>query len=141
MTPPSAPTATTSTAEWAGPRAIYLVTYGSGSCPRIPTQVKAVGQHDVRIDTAEHIAQGNVGCAGVLGPTTITVTLPHDTDTAGPLRIDVDGSVTTPESSIGPELGRKHGTTRANLGSHCRSARGLPRPTFVANQPMKVGAR
>ena len=95
MTPPSAPTATTSTAEWAGPRAIYLVTYGSGSCPRIPTQVKAVGQHDVRIDTAEHIAKGNDGCTGDLGPTTITVTLPHDTDTAGPLRIDVDGSVTT----------------------------------------------
>src|ERR1700712_2232845 len=34
-----------SVAFWAGPRRIYVVTYGSSSCPRLPTSVRPDGEH------------------------------------------------------------------------------------------------
>jgi hypothetical protein len=94
---PSAPTTRSPVAIWAGRREIFIVTYGSSSCPKLPTMVKAVERHEVKIETAEHLPKGDDGCTSDLAPTTITVRVPSDTDIARPLRIDIDGSITTLE--------------------------------------------
>jgi hypothetical protein len=81
-------------ASWADPRRIYVVTYGSSSCPSLPTVVRADGPHRVTIMTKEHLANGDDGCTSDLGPTTSTVTLPKDTDVTTPLTVDIDSVIT-----------------------------------------------
>lgn len=88
---PSVPTFEDSVA-WAGPNQIYVTTYGSGSCPRLPTSVKAHGSHEVDIHTKEH---GGPACTSDLGPTTSTVSIPKGIDSTASLVVYLDGKPTT----------------------------------------------
>ena len=78
-------------ARWAQSHAIYVTTWGSGSCPRLPTSVHADGAHKVQIKTAEH---GGPNCTGDLGPTTSTVKLPPGTDDTAAIVVTIDGTPT-----------------------------------------------
>jgi hypothetical protein len=78
-------------ATWAQADQIYVTTWGSSSCPMLPTSVNADGAHEVRIKTAEH-GEGN--CTADAAATTSTVRLPAETDDTAALTIDVDGTPT-----------------------------------------------
>ena len=84
-------------ATWAQDHQICVTTYGSSSCPRLPTSVKAHGPHEVRIKTAE--PDGN--CTSDLGPTTSTVKLPAEIDDTAALTVSIDGTST----HLGPRAG------------------------------------
>jgi hypothetical protein len=78
---------------WATHDAVYVTTWGSGSCPRIPTSVHARGVNKVVITTVEHdFFAGDNACTSDLGPTTSTVLLPEEIDRTRAVMVDVDGS-------------------------------------------------
>jgi hypothetical protein len=78
-------------ARWAQSHAIYVTTWGSGSCPRLPTSVHADGAHKVQIKTAE---RGGPNCTADLAPTTSTVKLPPGTADTGAIVVTIDGTAT-----------------------------------------------
>jgi hypothetical protein len=78
-----------------GPNQIYIVAYGSSSCPPLPTTVQADGQHHLIVKTKEHLFKGDIACTNDLAATTSTVKIPKGIDVTTPLRIDVNGTVTT----------------------------------------------
>lgn len=80
---------------WAGPGRIFVVTYGSGSCPRLPTSVRSDGPHRVIVKTKAHLFDGDNACTADLGPTTITVNIPDDIVENAAFTVKVDGSTTT----------------------------------------------
>ena len=84
-------------AAWAGPHQIYVVAWGSGSCPHLPTLVYADRHNDVTVDTAEQ-SFGADACTADLAPTTSTVSLPAGLDLSRPLRVRIDGTTTTLEA-------------------------------------------
>ena len=94
---PSGITKLSASATWAQDHQIYVTTYGSSSCPRLPTSVKAHGPHEVRIKIAE--PDGN--CTSDLGPTTSTVKLPAEIDDTAALTVSIDGTST----HLGPRAG------------------------------------
>jgi hypothetical protein len=59
--------------------------------------VRADGAHVVAIRTQDHLPAGDDGCTADLTPTTSTVRLPSQTMVTMPVRIAVDGVVTTLE--------------------------------------------
>jgi hypothetical protein len=87
-------TATAPFAVWAGPREIYVVAWGSGSCPHLPTTVYADRHNDVIVKTEEQSFGANA-CTADLGPTTSTVKLPTGVDLTKRLRVEIDGIATT----------------------------------------------
>ena len=95
--PPSvtqvAPESTKPVAAWAGPNQIYVVAYGSGSCPNLPTTVDADRHNGVVVKTHEQTF-GAAACTADLGPTTSTVNLPRGIDDTKPVLVDIDGNIT-----------------------------------------------
>lgn len=77
----------------AGPRSIYVMTWGSGSCPKIPSSVEASGTDGVVIKTAEHDSyRGDTACTADLAVTTSVVRLPSSIDTTQALTAQIDGT-------------------------------------------------
>ena len=82
-------------ATWAGPRSVYVMTWGSGSCPLIPSSVYAVDANHVVIKTVVHdFYKHDNGCSGDLAVTTSIVRLPSNVDTSHALVVRIDGART-----------------------------------------------
>jgi hypothetical protein len=82
-------------AAWAAPDSIYVMTWGSGSCPRIPSSVKAAEAGLVLISTAEHDFHSNDNvCTADLAVTTSLVRLPSTVDATHALVVQIDGTST-----------------------------------------------
>jgi hypothetical protein len=71
------------------PGRIFVVTFGSGSCPNLPTSVTASGSHLIVITTHEHMSKGDDACTDDLGPTTSTVDVPKAI--SAPFSVEIDG--------------------------------------------------
>jgi hypothetical protein len=82
-------------AAWASkPRQIYVTTWGSSSCPRLPTSIESDGPRRIHITTSDNVWSDDEGCTADLGPTTSTVTLPKDVADSAPLAVTIDGTTT-----------------------------------------------
>lgn len=82
-------------AMWSGPRSIYVMTWGSGSCPLIPATVKAADADHLVIKTVVHdFRKGDNGCSSDLAVTTSVVRLPASLDTSRALVVQIDGTRT-----------------------------------------------
>lgn len=82
-------------AAWAGPGSIYVMTWGSSSCPKIPPSVKATDDNQVVIHTIEHhFHSGDTACTGDLAVTTSVVRLPSGVDATHALVVQIDGAST-----------------------------------------------
>jgi hypothetical protein len=76
---------------WAGAHSIYVITWGSGSCPMIPASVAAKGDQEVVIRTVEHdFFDGDTACTTDLAATTSVVRLPATIDGSEGLLVRVD---------------------------------------------------
>ena len=76
---------------WADDHSIYVITWGSGSWPMIPTSVDAKGDQEVVIRTVDHdFIQGDNACMTDLAATTSVVRLPDTIDRSKSLTVDVD---------------------------------------------------
>ncbi len=84
-------TAGQSLVGWTGPGRMYLVTYGSGSCPKLPTSVSATG-NQLTITTA---LSSDGPCTMDFGPTTSVVDVPQGIDDALPVQVTIDGVAST----------------------------------------------
>ena len=125
-------------ATWALSHEIYVTTWGSGSCPVLPTSVRAHGAHEVRIKTAElFLREGDHACTSDLGPTTSTVKLPADIDDTAVLTVSIDGTAThlvrpagDPDRSAGPSAGRprRRGEAEAGRNAHQSSGQDMDHP-------------
>jgi hypothetical protein len=80
---------------WLGPGQMYLVTYGSGSCPKLPTDVTAAAGNRLTITTAP---SSDGPCTMDFGPTTSFVDVPTGIDEKQPVQVTVDGVA----SSVAP---------------------------------------
>jgi hypothetical protein len=80
----------------AGARTIYVMTWGSGSCPRIPTSVTARDSGEVVIRTVElhDVPTGDAPCTADLAVTTSVVRLPAAVTDAKDLLVQIDGTTT-----------------------------------------------
>jgi len=78
---------------------VYVTTWGSGSCPELPTQVRAEGPHRLVVKTRQHLPKGATVCTADLGPTTSTIQLPSKIDIAAPITVEVNGTVLTLDPS------------------------------------------
>jgi hypothetical protein len=85
-------TAGQSLVGWTGPGRMYLVTYGSGSCPKLPTSVSATGGNQLTITTA---STSDGPCTMDFGPTTSVVDVPPGIDETKPMQVTVDGVAST----------------------------------------------
>lgn len=81
-------------AAWAGQRTIYVMTWGSGSCPRLPTTVKAIDADQVTIHTEEIFYRKDAVCTADLAVTTSVVRLPSTVTAAHRLLVRIDRSTT-----------------------------------------------
>ena len=82
-------------ASWAvEPGDIYVTTWGSSTCPKLPTSVHATGAHGVQITTARHYLRGENVCTSDFAPTTSTVRLPREIAFTAVLAVTIDGTVT-----------------------------------------------
>jgi hypothetical protein len=90
LPPTVTPTDTTgqSLVGWSGPGLTYLVTYGSGSCPKLPTSVTVAAGNRLTITTAP---SSDGPCTMDFGPTTSVVDLPPGIDDTKPVEVTVDG--------------------------------------------------
>jgi hypothetical protein len=69
------------------------MTWGSGSCPKIPSSVEASGTDGVVIKTVEHdFYRGDTACTADLAVTTSVVRLPSSIDTTHALTAQIDGT-------------------------------------------------
>lgn len=75
-------------AAWRNGR-LELAIWGSGSCPAVPTGVKARGQHAIEVTISEDY--GNGPCTADLGPTTSIIDVPDEIAEADPLTVTVRG--------------------------------------------------
>jgi hypothetical protein len=78
-------------AVWAGRRSIYVMTWGSSSCPDLPTSVKATGPGRLVISSAGLYANHTV-CTADLAVTTSVVRLPAALEHDRTLVVEMDGS-------------------------------------------------
>lgn len=85
-------TAGASLVGWSGPRLMYLVTYGSGSCPKLPTSVTVAEGNRLMITTA---ASSDGPCTMDFGPTTSVVDVSPAIDDTKPVEVTVDGAIST----------------------------------------------
>lgn len=88
-------------AAWAGPHSIYVMTWGSGSCPKIPTSVKVEDSDRIVASTVEHdfYARDTV-CTADLAVTTSVVQLPSAVSDTKDLLVEIDGTATR----LGPRI-------------------------------------
>ena len=78
---------------WAAAGAVYVITWGSSSCPNIPNSVKTAGLHQIVIKTAEHdFHRRDNACTSDLAATTSIVHLPATMDTTRPWAVQIDGA-------------------------------------------------
>lgn len=71
---------------------VAITTWGSGSCPDLPTSVTGHGAHEVDITTAEYKPEKpGSACTADLSPTTSTVKVTSGVDVAASLTLVVDG--------------------------------------------------
>ena len=90
-------------AAWAADGALQVVTWGSGSCPNLPTSVKADGANHVRVATEEWRPPGSNGCSADLSPTTSTVAVPEGIDVSSAVTVTIDDKdVTLTGQTQGP---------------------------------------
>lgn len=80
-------------AAWAGKRTIYVMTWGSGSCPKLPSSVKAIDAGRIDIHT-EAISHKDAVCTADLAVTTSVVRLPATAATTRGLTIRIDRTTT-----------------------------------------------
>jgi hypothetical protein len=93
---PRAANDTSPSVAWAQPDEIYVTTFGSSSCPRLPTSVKASRPHRVTVKTAQrYLHKSDTSCTADLGPTTSTIRLPGGIDATSTLIVTVDGTPVT----------------------------------------------
>jgi hypothetical protein len=85
--PPSGVSAT-----WRGGR-LHITTWGSGSCPAVPTRARARGAHAVEVTISADY--GGV-CTADLGPTTSVIEVPDGIAAAGPLTVTMRGGDRNP---------------------------------------------
>lgn len=85
---------TTPCAAWAGLHTLYVATWGSSSCPRIPTSVLGLPPSRVVVTTVPHdfFAQDN-GCTDDLTVTTSVIRVPDTVQTHKPVRVEIDGTI------------------------------------------------
>jgi hypothetical protein len=79
-------------AAWGPPGQLLIVTYGSGSCPRLPNVVTGTGPHTVTITTVTYLSSTRPSCTADLGPTTSVVREPANLDETRPVTITIDGT-------------------------------------------------
>lgn len=77
---------------WSGAGQMYVVTYGSGSCPKLPTSVTAAAGNRLTITTAP---SSDGPCTMDYGPTTSLVDVPAGIDDRQPMHVTVDGVAST----------------------------------------------
>jgi hypothetical protein len=77
---------------WLGPGRMYLVTYGSSTCPRLATSVTAASGNRLTITTAP---SSDGPCTMDFGPTTSVVDVPQGIDDTHPVSVTVDGAAAT----------------------------------------------
>ena len=94
LPPTVTPTGTSgqSIVGWSGPGRMYVVTFGSGSCPKLPTSVSATGGNQLTITTA---ASSDGPCTMDFGPTTSVVDVPPGIDDTKAVQVTVDGVAST----------------------------------------------
>jgi hypothetical protein len=85
-------TAGRSIVGWSGAGRMYLVTFGSGSCPKLPTSVSATGSSRLIVTTA---SSSDGPCTMDFGPTTSVVDVPLGIDDTKPVEVTVDGVAST----------------------------------------------
>lgn len=74
------------------PGSIYLITWGSSTCPLVPAYVLVAGRQHVVIRTvSDDLVVGNTPCADDLAATTSIVRLPPAIDSSGAVDVTVDG--------------------------------------------------
>jgi hypothetical protein len=79
---------------WAGPGRVYVRTYGSSSCPSIPTSVDADDAHHLVVKTVVHdFYEQDDACTADLGPTTSVVEIPSEIDEHHPVLVEIDDVV------------------------------------------------
>ena len=79
-------------AAWGPPGQLLIVTYGSGSCPRLPNVVTGTGPHMVTVTTVTYLSSTRPSCTADLSPTTSVVREPANLDETRPVTISVDGT-------------------------------------------------
>lgn len=90
---PAAPTIQTVSAARASADEIYVVTWDSISCPRLPISVRADGPQRVAINTAKHqLFSGSTACTSDLAATTSTVKLPPTINFKTEVIVSIDGT-------------------------------------------------
>jgi hypothetical protein len=81
---------------WAGGRQLYVITFGSSSCPSLPSLVESSGAHHLNIKLASNLAPGSTAsCTADEVATTSTVDLPEAIDVSSPIAVDIDGGRTS----------------------------------------------
>lgn len=80
---------------WRDAHSIYVITWGSDSCPTIPTSVDATSARKVVIRTVEHdFIEGDNSCTDDLTPSTSVVRLPSTIDGTKSLLVKVGDTST-----------------------------------------------
>jgi hypothetical protein len=79
-------------AGWRAGR-LDVTTWGSGSCPAVPTRVRARGTHAVEVTIS---ADYSGACTADMAPTTFVVEPPSGIAAAGPLTVMVRGKERDP---------------------------------------------
>jgi hypothetical protein len=82
-------------AAWGSHGRIYVTTWSSSSCPKIPTLVVALRSDYLEVKKADHdFYPGDNGCSADLAPTTSVVSLPTQINDRHPLTVWIDGTTT-----------------------------------------------
>jgi len=82
-----------------------IVTWGSGSCPYVPVDMKRLAEDRVRVVMEKHSNSDSEVCTADLSPTVATLQLPDDVDER--FRLDLRG--VGPERSLGARVGFTNG--------------------------------
>jgi len=77
-------------AVWAEAGRMYVVTFGSSSCPKVPTGVSASADNRLTV-RAKPISDGP--CTMDISPTTSLVDVPAGIDDSNPVEVTIDGVV------------------------------------------------
>lgn len=84
-----------SAAAWGPDGQILVMTFGSSSCPRLPTVVELVDSHTLKISTAALLPPADPGvaaaCTADAAPTTSAVAIPAGLDVASAVTVVFDG--------------------------------------------------
>jgi hypothetical protein len=94
LPPTVTPTDTTgaSLVGWAGAGRLYVVTYGSSTCPRVPVSLSVATGNRLTIATRP---TSDGPCTMDFGPSTSVVDAPSGLDDTAPLQVTIDGVALT----------------------------------------------